>query len=78
MLAYEVSENMVLISIDEWLDFVPINKIIGFGGDLIILPQLIVGKLDVAKQVLCKAFARRIEEGRIDMNDAKSIFKAWF
>jgi hypothetical protein len=58
MLAYEVSENMVLISIDEWLDFVPINKIIGYGGDLITLPQLIVGNLDIANQV----FVRHLQE----------------
>jgi hypothetical protein len=49
---------MVLISIDEWLDIVPINKIIGYGGDLITLPQLIVGNLDIAKQV----FVRHLQE----------------
>jgi hypothetical protein len=51
--AYSVSENMVMNSLDEWIDLVPTNKIIAFGGDLITVPENIVGELEVAKQDLC-------------------------
>jgi uncharacterized protein len=75
--AYSVSENMVLNSLDEWIDIVPTNKIIGFGGDVITLPQHAVGMLEVAKQVLCKALAKRIMNGRMDMPAAKNILEDW-
>ena len=75
--AYSVSENMVLNSLDEWIDIVPTNKIIGFGGDVITLPQHAVGMLEVAKHVLCKALARRIMEDRMDMAGAKKILEDW-
>jgi uncharacterized protein len=75
--AYSVSENMVLNSLDEWIDLVPTNKIIGFGGDVITLPQHAVGMLIVAKHVLCKALARRIVNERMDIQGAKKILEDW-
>jgi uncharacterized protein len=75
--AYSVSENMVLNSLDEWIDLVPTNKIIGFGGDVITLPQHAVGMLIVAKQVLCKSLAKRIVNERMDMPAAKKILEDW-
>jgi uncharacterized protein len=75
--AYAVSENMVLNSLDEWIDIVPTNKIIGFGGDVITLPQHAVGMLEVAKHVLCKALTKRIMEDRLDMPAAKKILADW-
>ena len=75
--AYSVSEHMVLNSLDEWIDIVPTNKIIGFGGDVITLPQHAVGMLIVAKHVLCKALARRIANERMDMQGAKKILEDW-
>ncbi len=75
--AYAVSETMVLNSLDEWLDVVPTNKVIGFGGDLQSLPEHVVGMLDVAKQTLATALARRIARERLDMPAAKRILEDW-
>ncbi|MBC7868393.1 MAG: amidohydrolase family protein [Gloeobacteraceae cyanobacterium ES-bin-316] len=75
--AYSVSENMVLNSLDEWIDLVPTNKIIGFGGDVITLPQHAVGMLIVAKHVLCKTLAKRIANERMDTQGAKKILEDW-
>jgi hypothetical protein len=75
--AYSVSENMVLNSLDEWIDLVPTNKIIGFGGDVITLPQHAAGMLIVAKHVLCKALAKRIVNERMDLSGAKKILQDW-
>jgi len=75
--AYSVSESMVLNSLDEWIDVVPTNKIIAFGGDLITLPEHVAGELEVAEQDLCTVLARRIVRQRMDMQGAKNILKAW-
>ncbi len=76
--AHSVSESMVLNSLDEWIDIVPTNKIIAFGGDVITLPQHVVGMLEVAKQNICRGLARRIECDRLDMPSAKRILADWF
>jgi uncharacterized protein len=76
--AHSVSESMVLNSLDEWIDIVPTNKIIAFGGDVLSLPQHAVGMLEVAKQNICLGLARRIERNRLDMPSAKKILDDWF
>lgn len=76
--AHDVSESMVLSSLDEWIDIVPTNKIIAFGGDYITLPQHVVGALEIAKQNICLGLSRRIERGRLDLPAAKKIIKDWF
>jgi uncharacterized protein len=76
--AHSVSESMVFNSLDEWIDIVPTNKIIAFGGDVITLPQHAVGMLEVAKENICRGLARRIERNRLDMAGAKKILKDWF
>jgi predicted TIM-barrel fold metal-dependent hydrolase len=76
--AHAVSESMVLNSLDEWIDLVPTNKIIAFGGDVITLPQHAVGMLEVAKQNICLGLARRITRKRLDMPAAKKILLDWF
>jgi uncharacterized protein len=76
--AHSVSESMVLNSLDEWIDIVPTNKIIAFGGDVITLPQHAVGMLEVAKQNICLGLARRIERNRMTITSAKKILNDWF
>ncbi len=75
--SHAVSERMTLNALDEWLDFIPVNKIIGFGGDLITVPEHVWGMLEVAKENLCKALAIRIERERLDVDGAKEILKLW-
>lgn len=76
--ASATSESMFLNSLDEWIDLVPTNKIIAFGGDLRTLPIHVVGELEVVKQNLCLVLSNRIKRGRMDMEGAKKILKAWF
>ena len=68
---------MVENTLDEWLDTVPTNKIIGFGGDMQTLPQHAVAMLDIARQTLSRVLARRIERGRMDLPGAQRILEDW-
>lgn len=65
------------MKLDEWLDIVPINKIIGYGRDLKTLPEHVWGQLQVAKENLSRAMSNRIERDRLDMDGAKEIPKMW-
>lgn len=75
--SHAVSESMALHALDEWLDLVPTNKIIGFGGDLITLPEHVWGQLQVAKENIARALAHRIARDRLDLEDAKMIMRLW-
>lgn len=72
-----VSEQMTRNMINEWLDLVPVNKIIGFGGDVNTLPEQVWGQLNHALENLSSAFAYRIKIGRMDLNYAKYVMKLW-
>lgn len=73
-----VSPNMLIRALDEWLDLVPYNKIFAFGGDHSTLPINVRSHLHQAKENLCTAFAKRIDEGRIDQKDAIKAIKHFF
>lgn len=72
-----VSEQMTKNMINEWLDLVPVNKIIGFGGDVNTLPEHVWGQLNHALENLSRAFAYRIKIERMDFNYAKYVMKLW-
>jgi uncharacterized protein len=75
--AHSVSETMTLNALDEWLDLVPTNKIIGFGGDLITLPEHVWGMLQLAKENLARVLTHRIRRERLDLDGAKEILRLW-
>lgn len=72
-----VSEQITKSTINEWLDLVPVNKIIGFGGDVNTLPEQVWGQLEHALENLSIALTYRIKIGRIDLNYAKYVMKLW-
>lgn len=72
-----ISEQMTKTTINEWLDLIPVNKIIGFGGDVNTLPEQVWGQLNHALENLSRAFAYRIKIGRMDVDYAKYVMKLW-
>ena len=73
-----VSPEMVCSALDEWIDLVPVNKIIGFGGDYGKPVEKVYGHLTMARENIARVLARRIERGLIDMDDALQIARQWF
>jgi uncharacterized protein len=74
---YVISEQMMLHAINEIIDLVPLNKIIGFGADYLCSIQKTYGHLVLARQILARAFSRRIEEGDFSADRALHIMKMW-
>jgi predicted TIM-barrel fold metal-dependent hydrolase len=75
--AHTVSEHLTRSVLDEWIDYVPLNKILGFGGDIHTLPEHVWGQLAVAKDNLCAVMASRVDRGRWGLDDAKQVLQAW-
>jgi len=61
----------------EWLDSVPVNKIIAFGGDYRII-DAVYGHLQIAKRNVSKALAQCVEDGTLDLEEAKWAAKRMF
>ncbi|MBN2288190.1 MAG: amidohydrolase family protein [Candidatus Glassbacteria bacterium] len=60
--------------LDEWLDYVPNNKILGFGGDLHLV-ESIHGHLEQARDNIARALAAKVARGDYDRKTAGEI--AW-
>ncbi|MFA4029445.1 MAG: hypothetical protein GDYSWBUE_000443 [Candidatus Fervidibacterota bacterium] len=74
-----VSPMMVRTSLPEYIDIVPVNKIIAFGGDYS-APALekVWGHLVMARENIAHALAQLIDDGRLDLNEALWLVRLWF
>lgn len=72
-----VSERMTVSALDEWLDYIPTNKVFGFGGDFVTMPENIWAHLQIARENLAEVFSNRISREHMDLDDAKQILKGW-
>jgi hypothetical protein len=68
---------MYKTTLNEWLDYVPVNKIIGFGGDVFTLPEHVWAQLQHALECMTAVLAERINEGRMEPDYAKYILRLW-
>lgn len=71
------SQHMFEAGLQEWLDFVPVNKVIGFGGDYQWMPQLVWGHLQIMRESYAKVFAARIRRGMIDFDASIDVLRQW-
>ncbi len=61
--ASSVSPRMTRSALSEWLDLVPVNKIIAFGADTYLWTEWVLGDLIQTREVLSSVLAERIGEG---------------
>jgi len=74
-----ISPQMAISALDEWIDLVPVNKIIAFGGDYGALQaECIYGHLIMARENIAKVLGRRVKDGQMSMNEAVSLAEDWF
>ena len=72
-----VAPEMVVRALGEMLDYVPTNKVFGFGGDFLYNPEQTWGALQVAKDNLAEVFARKVHKGVMDIDGAEEILRLW-
>jgi predicted TIM-barrel fold metal-dependent hydrolase len=72
-----ISPRMTRSALDEWLDLVPVNKIIGFGGDYSRPVEKVWGHLVMAREDIAHVLAGRIEEGLMSEDEALRIARLW-
>jgi uncharacterized protein len=74
---HQISPFMTQGMLNEWIDLVPMNKIIGFGGDNVQGPEKTYGVLKMTQENIARALAIRIERGDITESSALDICRAW-
>ena len=70
-----VSKEMAKNALDEWLDYVPVNKMFGFGADFAYNPENIYVHLEMAKDNIGQVLAKRVQRNDMTIDEAKNICK---
>ena len=75
--AHQISPYMTENVLNEWLDLVPTNKVIAFGGDNPHGPEKTYGVLKMAQANIARALAVRVRRGEMTETRAAEICRAW-
>jgi predicted TIM-barrel fold metal-dependent hydrolase len=73
-----ISPSLSEQALDIWLDMVPTNRIIAFGGDYWWAVENVYGALKQTREIVAKVLARRIADGLMTENQALEIARRWF
>jgi len=73
-----VSPEMTVSALGEYLDLVPVNKIIGFGGDYGKPVEKVYGHLAMARENIARVLGARVRRDLLSKDEAISIAKKWF
>ena len=68
---------MTCSALNEWIDLIPVNKIIGFGGDYQIPVEKIYGHLVMAREDIARVLARRVVKGLMTKKEAFDMAQMW-
>ncbi len=72
-----ISQRLAIAALDEWLDLIPYNKILGFGGDYGKPVEKVYGHLQMAREDIAKVLAGRVTDGYFNEDEALNIARAW-
>ena len=72
-----ISPRMTCAALDEWIDLVPMNKIIGFGGDYGRPVEKVYGHLMMAREDLAIVLGGRVDRGLISEEEAVALARKW-
>lgn len=72
-----ISQKMTCSGLDECIDMVPMNKIIGFGGDYSRPVEKVYGHLLMAREDIATVLGQRVDRGLMERDEAVAIAKKW-
>ncbi len=73
-----ISPMMTRSLLNEWIDLVPVNKILAFGGDYHLPVEKVYGHLLMARENIAHVLGARIDEGLMDRDEAVALATKWF
>jgi len=72
-----ISPEAARRALSEWLDSVPANKIMGFGGDYL-FPEGVYGHQAIARENVAWVLAEKVERGDFGLDEAREIARWLF
>ncbi len=76
--AHIVAPDMLVTTMREAMDMVPVNKVFAFGADYILFVEKVYGHLHMAKENIALVLGDRVERCLMDLDEAKVVLKQWF
>ena len=76
--AHIISPAMTRSALDEYVDMVPVNKILGFGGDYGKPVEKVYGHLVMAREDIAIVLGRRVDAGLMTEQQAIAVARKWF
>ena len=73
-----ISQKQTCNALDEYLDIVPVNKILAFGGDYGKPVEKVYGHLVMAREDIAHVLAGRVAEGLMTEDQALEVARLWF
>jgi hypothetical protein len=70
-----ISPSRAMSALDEWLDEVPVSKLMGFGGDFLCVEGS-YGHSVVARENVARVLAKKVDEGVYGIDEAKK-YATW-
>ncbi len=72
-----ISQRFARDGLDEAIDLIPSNKIIGFGGDYHLPVEKVYGHLVMARENIARVLAARIERRQMTEDQALTLARKW-
>ena len=72
-----ISQRFAVDALDEAVDLLPTNKILGFGGDYRLPVEKTFGHLVMARENIARVLAARIDRGRMSEDQALGLARMW-
>ena len=76
--AHSMNAVMARSALDEYIDLLGDDKIIGFRGDVRWMVHKVYGHLELARRNVASVLTRRIMAGRMDLDEAERLTRMWF
>lgn len=74
---YIISHRCATEALDEIIDLIPTNKVLGFGGDYIEPVEKVYGHLVMARESIAEVLTRRIVRKQMSEDQALGIARKW-
>lgn len=72
-----ISQRFAMDALDEVIEMVPSNKVIGFGGDYNLPVEKAYGHITMAREDIARVLAARIERGLLTEDQALALARKW-
>jgi len=76
--AHIVASDMVVNTLKEAIDMVPLSKVFAFGADYILFIEKVYGHLQIARENVAIVLGDRVDRNLMGLDEAKQTLRAWF